>query len=720
MPRFRTLLSLLLLTAVGFAQTKPADLPADLSIGHGCALDVVDGTLTAIGDDYKATFRDGELAFTPLLGRAAPRNLPFALQVTHIGRSELTAVGPATAEPGELVVNVARPQLVERIEVRPEGLKQSYVFTQLPPGDGDLVVRSRLRSELRPLATQSSGSLKFLFGDVGGVEVGQVLGIDADGRTVSGTLRIDGEHLDIVLPAAFVRDAKLPLVVDPLLSAVVVTSSTLPDSAPDIAPLPAPIDAYLVVWLRAVSATDNDVRGQRVTSNATVTGSLLMLETSTASAGKVTIAASPTTATWLVVFDVGGDVKARFISSTGVLQNTTDIANGPDQQQSPCLAGGTLNALPAAVCVWRDVTTNQILTKRLDMAAQNSLFPAHVIASGTILTTVSDPTISRDNRSESLLVAWTVTNQLAQKSLRGMVIDLDANPRSASFAIAGSGTNDAFAPTCAADGDGENFLVAYRTSSPVFGTGSACIPVQFSFAGAGIGPVAVGTTRSITGPNGPARSAAVAMFQGSAVVACATVGSTGHDVLALSVDPLIGSDCEGSLVVDTAGNDTGVGICSRAFGPSLTSPNDGALVYVPQVSGQGDISLRLLRADDGVRAELDIACTAGEVLAPCGRAGNANFGAALHDAAANELTLVIHSLGLLNFPCGPCLIGPDPSLGVVSFLGTTSATGGIRAPLPLPGGPAAIGATIHSQFVLFGGPCLGNFRATEGVSSTLQ
>jgi hypothetical protein len=32
----------------------------------------------------------------------------------------------------------------------------------------------------------------------------------------------------------------------------------------------------------------------------------------------------------------------------------------------------------------------------------------------------------------------------------------------------------------------------------------------------------------------------------------------------------------------------------------------------------------------------------------------------------------------------------------------------------------AIGLTLHSQFVLFGGQCLGNLRGTSGISSTLQ
>lgn len=712
------LLSLSLLTGLALAQAVASGQGAPLPIGQGRALDVVDGTLTAIGDDYKATFVDGELVFTPLLGLAAPRNLPMALVVTHTGRGPLAPVGAAATQHGDCVATFVRPELQERFEVRAEGLKQSFVFTQLPPGDGDLVVRSRLRTELRPDAAVSDGSLRFTFGEVGGVEVGQVLGIDADGRHMTGTLRCDGEHLDVVLPAAFVREAKLPLVVDPLLSPLVLTTSTLPDSLPDVAHLAAPADAYLVTWVRAVSATDNDVRGQRVSGAGALLGGLIMIETTAASVVEATVAASEIAQAWMVAWEVAGDIKSRFLSSTGVLLTTTDVANGANLQRSPTLAGGGLAGGPFVVCIWNDATTNQILSRRFNLLTQTGSFPAATIASGTSLITVSDPTLSRDNRFDSLLAVWTSTNLVGLRTLRSIVIDDLGVPRSPAVSIGGGGGAEAFAATCA--GNGDDFVVAFRTASTVTGNGAACVPVQFTFGGAALGPLTAGAPRSITGPNGAVRTVAAAMFQGSATVAFSSVGAIDHDVRALSVDPFACTDCEGSLAVDVGGNDTGIAICSRAFTITQTSPNEGAVVFVPIVGGQGDVTLRLLRAADGVRVELDINCTSGQVFAPCARAGNANFGVVLRGAAANELTLVIHSLGLLNFNCNPCLIGPDPSLGVVQFLGATSATGGIRSPLPLPGGAGVVGATIHSQFVLFGGQCFGSFRVTEGISCTLQ
>lgn len=704
------LLPLLLCSLPALAQTT--------ALGHGCALDVIDGTLTAIGDHYKATFRAGELEFTPLLGRQAPRNLPLGLQVTHCSRGEPVAVGPAALSHGALLATFVRPELTERLEVRADGIKQSFVFDRLPPGSGDLVVRCRVRSELKPEVAHSADGLRFLHPSLGGVGIGQVLGLDADGRSCDGSLRCDGDHLDFVLPAAFVQQARLPLVLDPLLSSIVVTSSTLADSAPDVAPLPAPVDAYLVVWQRAVSATDSDIRGQRVGGNGALLGPLMMLETSSQNAVDPTVAASPTTGRWLVAWDQVGDIKARILSSTGALLGSLDFANGPNQQRSPTVSGGLFGSSDLAMCVWHDATANQILCQQVNMATLFSSFPDTVVASGSALVTVAEPTISRDNPFSRALVLWRHSNLLGQRSVRGVVLSSNGTPLSPVTNIAGGVNNDAFAPSCA--GDGIEFVVSWLTSSPLVGNGAACAPLHHEFVSQALGPITLGTPRTFAGPNGAVRSAATAMFQGSAMIALSSTGSNANDVSALSVDPFLGTDCEGSLPVDLGGNDVDVGICSRAVGPNTSTPNDGALVYVPLVGGQGDVTLRRLRADDGQRVLLDINCTSGNLFAPCARAGNPNYGVVLRDAAANELTLVIHSTALMNFDCQPCIIGPDTTVGLIEFLGATSPDGGIRAPLPLPAGPAVVGATIHSQFVLFGGQCFGRFRGTPGMSATLQ
>ena len=92
----------------------------------------------------------------------------------------------------------------------------------LPPGSGDLVVRGRIVTDLAcatpdvkvdSLAFEVPGAPH-----LGGIAIGEVTGIDAAGERAAGWMRCDGDTLDLVLPASFVDGARLPLVLDPLIS----------------------------------------------------------------------------------------------------------------------------------------------------------------------------------------------------------------------------------------------------------------------------------------------------------------------------------------------------------------------------------------------------------------------------------------------------------------------------------------------------------------------
>jgi hypothetical protein len=310
-----------------------------------------------------------------------------------------------------------------------------------------------------------------------------------------------------------------------------------------------------------------------------------------------------------------------------------------------------------------------------------------------------------------LLVTWGTTNLIGTQSVRGLVIDTTGGALGSSFPILGSASLSATNPACS--GDGANWVVTCSTSSTLLGTGAACVPVRFTN-----GVAAVGSPRTLVGPSGNVRDLAVASLGTSAFVVMSSAGAVDNDISVRSVDPFTCSDCEGSLLVDASGNGIPVAISTRANASVPTF--DGAIVYVPFSAGQGDVALRLFTAIDGQTVELDLGCTLGEVIAPCARAGNGNFGVQLRNGPTNELTLAIHSVAAMNFPCANCTVVPDTAVGIISFAGITSVDGAITAPLPLPSGPGVVGATIYSQFVLLGGNCLGAFRTTEALAITLQ
>ena len=708
------LFSLATLAAGAVAQApQPQAFTEVAGIGIGAGLQIEDGELLGFGTDYKATFAGARLVYTPMLGKAAPHDLPLAMAVTHVGRGELAPVGAATTVQHELRVDFVRPQVREQLDIRPEGLKQSFVFEQLPPGAGDLVVRTRLQTELRPEHLRSDGALRFLRPGSGGIEIGQVVGIDHDGRRATGWLQTDGETLDFVLPAAFVATATLPLCVDPLLTSIVVTAATGEDREPDACAQQAPFNTYLVVWARGTSATNNDVRAQRVSSGGALLGGLITLESSATSAVSIRVIDSPHSGRWFVCWQQAGDIVGRFVDSQAVAGATVNVATGTNQQTAPALAGGNFGGLPHLVCVWRDSTANAIKGCTIDIQTETA--GAEVtLATGTSLVNVSQPAISPDNPVRRALVTYVSTSTLlGTASVRGIVIDDNTAAITSTFPIAGSTSTDATDPACA--GAGNRWVVAFATSA-LLGNGLACLPVELQ----GTQPV-VGASRAINGANGTAHDPSVAWFGDSAFIAYSSTNGTANDVAVLSVDPFSCANCEGTLTIDVGGNDVDVAITSR-FG-NLPSVNQGAVAYVPLTSGTGDLTLRLLSAADGTTTDLGGGCTNGLLLAPCAHAGNANFGVQLRNGPPNELTFAIYSTGSFGasgFPCGTCSVVPDTTIGVIQTAGVSSAFGAASSPLPLPGGAGVIGANVYSQFFFFGGNCLSMFRLTDAIRFTIE
>ena len=262
--------TLSLLVPMLFAAAMAAQEPTE-SIARGfdarTAFGLVhadDGTPLAIGHDYKASFRHGAMQFVPALGTAAPTNRPLSFRLATIARGRAVlhdADAAAAPEPvvHDGVMTWSRSGILERYEARADGVAQSFVLAAHPGGSGDLVVRGTVESAFVP-RQQEDGSLCFA-DEIGGVTIGGVTGIDANGRQCGGELRWQNGELELRLPGAFVEAAAYPLVLDPLFGTTVVYGgSTFDDGEVDVA-YEAGSDTYLVVWARVFSTADHDVRG---------------------------------------------------------------------------------------------------------------------------------------------------------------------------------------------------------------------------------------------------------------------------------------------------------------------------------------------------------------------------------------------------------------------------------------------------------------------------
>jgi len=267
--------SSLLLSAVAIGQDVDANAAR---AAHGVY--DVEGEVRAGGPEYTARFDGRGVEFTPLLGRAAERPFPvrFTMDSVRRGAGDVF-VRTADVVPvvdGNHVRFVHGTDLTEVYDVRAEGIEQSFVFGRRPAGSGDLVVRGAITTEL-PLASASDDGVRYEREGLGGVTFGAVTGVDANGATARGSIRVaaDGAHVERVLPAAFVDHAAYPMVLDPLIGSAFAVGNAPggTDLHPAIA-FDATTSRYYAVWMVATGPTSGEVRGQLLSASGNPLGSL--------------------------------------------------------------------------------------------------------------------------------------------------------------------------------------------------------------------------------------------------------------------------------------------------------------------------------------------------------------------------------------------------------------------------------------------------------------
>lgn len=428
----------------------------------------------AAGWDYRAEVRVEGMTFTPALGSSAPTTQRLSLTPRQFGRADgLQRVAPATPVLADHRTSQARGAgVTERYEVTPAGLELSWRFATKPSGSGDLVVRYDLASTM-PLHGAQRDLVSFCLPDVGGVSIGAVKGVDALGREAAGALALDGDVLELRLPSTFVDAAAYPLVLDPLIGTqfLPTANANYDDTDADVA-YNRVFDRYLVVHRRVFSATDQVMRGQRLTDTGSLLGGLLVL-------GSADYIHHPTVAhiskrgTWIVAWETAPTVFSStdidccaVYALNGAVSATTTIASGSGDETDPDAAGDTTVGVTSdsdgALITYR-VAGGGIRLARVECAS-NGAQPT-LVSTTTISNDASAilPAISKSNPGTSRYVVTWREPSLVNVALRARACDrlgnLLGNPvtvSSGSILLSGlPGRSDV-------DGDGTDFVVLYE------------------------------------------------------------------------------------------------------------------------------------------------------------------------------------------------------------------------------------------------------------------
>ncbi|MFT7485174.1 MAG: hypothetical protein ACI9F9_001021 [Candidatus Paceibacteria bacterium] len=217
-----------------------------------------DGQLWARGKTYKASFGSGGATYIPFLGSDAPHNMPvhFRLAEASIdGQPILLEERAIWSRDGDRVV-LDRGEVDVHYLMGTESMEQTFVFERAPRM-GDLDVRVAVESELE-LESAIEG---FRFrGERGGVNYGSATVVDASGRSLALTSKLEAGAISIRVPQSFLLDASWPVVVDPLITTYTLTAPNDLARNGDIC-FDASSQHYYQVYSHIFSADDWDIYG---------------------------------------------------------------------------------------------------------------------------------------------------------------------------------------------------------------------------------------------------------------------------------------------------------------------------------------------------------------------------------------------------------------------------------------------------------------------------
>ena len=666
------------------------------------ALNVVDGVLTGAGAGYRARFdRDG-VQFVPALGEQAPTEQPVQLRGVAYGRgtADLPLAQVAPSHRGQQVT-FAHGKVDTTYVVKNDGIKQAFVFHERPAGRGDLVVAVQVASQLA--ATQQGDDAVVLQNELGGVRIAGVLGIDANGDTVRGTLQWQGSSLLLRLPEAFVERAALPLVLDPFLAPVFTVSSTGRNLDPQVA-YDAGTNRYLVAWWRRLSANTADVYGQFV-FDVTTTPSELSGSSVVIRSGQNSLRARVANCSVRNCFVVGWqetvatpplpnhtDVFVRALNAT-LQAPAVAITSTPSNESGLELSGDATesNGSVFAAYLFGTVATTITLNVATNLAVTAS--GQAPISGGNGASQVRLPKSGGSDNRRLVGVQSGSTGAVALRTYAGSSAIGSALTMPATFGVS----------DFAIDGDGDNWAVTWmQWESNTSVTNDVHVATyEWNVAANALQQLATGGVATTV--NFEEGRPSVALIDRNVVVAWVAPATTSEVRMRTFT---LGSctECEPVSIVASATGGLSSAIASQASG-NETSANrrDALLVWNVDNGTTSSIGARRWQPEDGIVTSIPGGCgnLTGVVTEECAAIGSTGHRAMLRNVAASATGWLLLSTARNDaYGCGSCVLVPDLWNAFVFGPLTPNAQGHLTVTTPIPASLPLVGRSYYQQWLV--------------------
>ena len=357
---------------------------------------------------HAVAFDRGQVYFRPL-GRTGVSTLTVQLVGFQVGTMTLPVRSRQPHIAGHTVRYTHTGTLVEQFVAQDEGVEQQWLLLERPQAAGGVVITVAIETSLTAVLAPDGEGVRFRDGTGVVAQYGRAKAIDAAGRVkmaqLTMTARSGGYWVEMRLPAAWLAEARYPLLIDPLLQSTV---------------LPVHGDVLASTQEKAAAATDGN-------------GYLVV---------------------WQDERQGTADIYGQFVAADGYLADSSFlIAGGSGEQTVPAVAYHA--ASEAYLVVWREGTSSiqgKIITATGSVGA----------ATITVTTGVVDaPAIS--SQSWGWWVAWQADNGSVH-DIRGRSVSASGTLGTA-FTIDNS-SNDAIQPVVAEDG-GKGLLVVWSEAGDI-------------------------------------------------------------------------------------------------------------------------------------------------------------------------------------------------------------------------------------------------------------
>jgi len=692
----------------------------DSVMARSFSMHFVSGALRAGGPGYKARFDQDGMEYTPALGDAAPRNLPVHFRLKSIRRGQHVlfeaAAGNAVAPRQQgMVASYDRGNgVVETYEARVDGVKQNFTFQTVPMGSGDLVVECELQTELQSVRGTSDQGFSLEMPGVGGVTIGQVIGLDAFNSRVTGSMSCDGTTLQLVLPDRFVSQAAYPMVLDPIVGTTAAIN-TAPAKDPDVA-FDETYDDYLVVWEHQFSQLDIDVRAQKLDLDGNLVATAILVTNVSGNEINPCVANVDGGSHYLVCWQDGPSVfgpwhlRARRVDGgTVTTQSTTlDVTPVGDGSRNPDISGENSTVSPGVdgcIIVYEDGSVG-IRVVKVDVSSVTIVAGPNSVTSNP---NSSNPAISKCGGVSGRHAIVYERDFGTDRDIRGQLVDRDLNVLDSFFSVESSASLDSLNPDV--DGDGDSWAVVYQRNESLLTAPADIYCRRFAWNGTSVnataGEVPVADTAGVDVRDPAIGYMADATGSKYLVAWCRQVVGLNYDVRMIALDA---GDCSvcGQAEFGAGGAPTNIvdlnpEIATRWSGRASNTVvvgRDQAMAVWMDLDDdppfEGDLVGNLYEAFvGGPVADLGGSCGNGGVntaVGPCAL-GNTAFEVQL-TGAGSSLNLLSIMFVDNTLPCTTCAIQSDPN----SYLFAPGAGGNASFPLPIPCNPAFIGADLYMQW----------------------